>query len=160
MFRTEFSITPTASHPAAHPSPEKLWIALLHGKRSPHTKTLHVLKALGASAALMAIWGSAVSATTFASFDLILYEAMGIAPAEVQTALCQIRMHSKAPLVALTASARAELTVLALNAGADAVIPLTERQEIITAHCFALIRRWQHACAFPRAAGLSLAPQS
>jgi DNA-binding response OmpR family regulator len=152
MFRTEFSVTPTASHTTdTCPNSERLWIALLHGKQSPHGQTLRVLTALGASSVCVTVWESAASAATFASFDLILYEAVGIASGEMQTALHQLRMHSKAPLVAFTSVVQSELTLLALRAGADAVIPLTQRQDIITAHCLALIRRWQqahsHACA-------------
>ena len=144
MFRTDFALQPALSQCATIcPEWERLWIAVLHSDQAPRTKAQRLLTAMGATSMHVATWGTgAASATTFAGFDLIIYEAMGVTPATMQAVLCQIRTKSKVPLVAVTGSAHAEQTVTALRAGADAVIPLTLDQEIITAHFFALLRRW------------------
>ena len=144
MFRTDFALQPALSQCATvcHEL-ERHWIAVLHSNQAPNAKTQRLLAAIGATSTHVATWGTgAASAATFAGFDLIVYEAMGDAPATMQAVLCQIRTKSKAPLVALTSSAHAEHTVTALRAGADAVISLTLHQEIITAHLFAMLRRW------------------
>ena len=146
MFRTDYALQPTSSQATAvSPKADGLWFVLLHNKQAPNIKTQRLLTTLGATASLttashVAMWKT--GAVPFTGFDLILYEALGVESSNMQAVLYKVRTHSKTPLIVLAGGAHPEQTVTALRAGADAVIPLTLHQEIITAHFFALLRRW------------------
>ena len=80
-----------------------------------------------------------------AGFDMILYEADNTDMAEIRATLTWVRTSSKAPLVVLMNVAHAEQMLIALAAGADAVLTPPMKQTIAVAHCRALLRRWRCA---------------
>jgi DNA-binding NarL/FixJ family response regulator len=86
-----------------------------------------------------------------ADCDLIVVETFGHTTASHQRALTWIRASSLAPVVFLTSSIQADHTIDAIKAGADAVISLSQPQDAIVAHCWALMRRWRaHPFAAPK----------
>lgn len=76
---------------------------------------------------------------------MILCEANNTNLAEILATLIWVRTSSKAPLVVLMNAAHAEQMLLALAAGADAVLTPPMKQALVVAHCRALLRRWQNA---------------
>jgi hypothetical protein len=80
---------------------------------------------------------------TIADCDLILFEAFGQVSLEQQAALNRIRLGSLAPVVMLISGVRPDRTIDGILAGADAVIPLSTANDVIVAHCQALVRRWR-----------------
>ena len=120
-------------------------VILLYRQQQPGQRSLRLLAKLGITTKHVTLWPQdQVEAATLAGFDMILYEADNTHLTELQATLAWMRASSKAPLVVLTDISRAEQTLLALAAGADAVITPPMKPAIIVAYCRALLRRWQH----------------
>ncbi|MEM7124940.1 MAG: hypothetical protein AAF702_01350 [Chloroflexota bacterium] len=75
-------------------------------------------------------------------FDLILLESSSNSPSRIQTQLSRIRSGSRAPLILLTDQYSVQWSIDMLQAGADAILPLSSSPEIILARCRSLLRRW------------------
>lgn len=75
-------------------------------------------------------------------FDLILFEYLDHVESEMKTAVSQIRLGSRAPLLMLTDNPTSDWSIKALHAGADAICALSTPDEVILARCTALLRRW------------------
>lgn len=78
----------------------------------------------------------------FPEFDLLLVEYTRSNWRDLAHTVREIRRHSSAPVIVLVRSELADLTVAALGAGADLVLPLNTSEEVIAARCRALLRRW------------------
>jgi DNA-binding NarL/FixJ family response regulator len=86
-----------------------------------------------------------------ADCDLIVVESLGYVNPRQHQALKWIRISSLAPVVVLTHAVHTDRTIDAIASGADAVIPLSVAQDVIVAHCRALMRRWRsHPYATPK----------
>lgn len=78
----------------------------------------------------------------FPYYDLLILEYLRCNRRELARIIAHIRRACAAPIIVLARCAVAELTVVALRAGADTVIPLNTTDEVIVARCRALLRRW------------------
>jgi DNA-binding response OmpR family regulator len=75
-------------------------------------------------------------------FDLLLLEYTRSSQRELAHTVRKIRSRSTAPVVVFVRAETPDLTVAALGAGADLVLSLNTSEEVITARCRALLRRW------------------
>lgn len=75
-------------------------------------------------------------------FDLILLRVTDQTYAQVREMIYQIRAFNRAPIMLLTDQQTYEWSLVALPAGADAVVLADAPTEIIVARCLALLRRW------------------
>ena len=75
-------------------------------------------------------------------FDLLLLEYTCTNWRDLARTVREIRNQSAAPVIVLVRAEVADLTVAALGAGADLVLPLNTSEEVIAARCRALLRRW------------------
>jgi hypothetical protein len=135
-------------------------VLLLCQQPAASANTIRLLAGLGVelTCVKVCVLGD-IGAVTLDRFDLILYEAGSRYAVELQATLNWVRTSSRAPLVVLAGGASAEEALLALVAGADAVITPAIRQEIAVAHCHALLRRWRRARPGLPPVGAALAPQ-
>lgn len=118
---------------------------LLLYRQQPGRRSLRLLAKLGITTKYVTLWSQdQVEAATLAGFDMILYEADNTDMAEIRATLTWVRTSSKAPLVVLMNVAHAEQMLMALAAGADAVLTPPMKPALVVAHCRALLRRWQH----------------
>jgi len=78
----------------------------------------------------------------FPEFDLLLVEYTRSNLRDLAHMVREIRCRSSAPVIVLVRSELADLTVAALGAGADLVLPLNTAEVVIAARCRALLRRW------------------
>lgn len=78
----------------------------------------------------------------FPYYDLLILEYLRCNRRELARMIAYIRRACAAPIIVLARCAVGELTVAALRAGADTVIPLNTADEVIVARCQALLRRW------------------
>ena len=74
--------------------------------------------------------------------DLIVVEYYGYFPTDLASLLNQVRSSSQAPIVMLTDNQSFEWSSAAIAAGADAIVTVATADEVITARCQALLRRW------------------
>jgi|GEM_PF-963664 len=117
---------------------------LLYRQPQPGQRALRLLAKLGITTEHVALCPhDQVDAVMFTGCSMILYEADNTHLAELQATLTWVRTSSKAPLVVLMNAAHTEQTLLALVAGADAVITPPMKPAIVVAHCRALLRRWR-----------------
>ncbi len=120
-------------------------VLLLYRQQEPGQRSLRLLAKLGITAKHRTLWPhDQVEAATLVGFDMILYEADNTDMAEIRATLTWVRTSSKAPLVVLMNVAHAEQMLMALAAGADAVLTPPMKPALVVAHCRALLRRWQH----------------
>ncbi len=118
-------------------------IALLHSGHQYHARVTELVDSLGGEMiAIDLVSLPRLPIDQVSDCDLILFEAFGPGD-QIGDALTCIRRASRAPVVMLTSSNRSDRTIDALKAGADAVIPLNVSQDVIVAHCSALMRRWR-----------------
>ncbi|RIK42501.1 MAG: hypothetical protein DCC55_08680 [Chloroflexi bacterium] len=75
-------------------------------------------------------------------FDLILLRITDQTYTQVRETIHQIRTCNRAPIVLLTDQQTYEWSLVALPAGADAVMLADAPVGIIVARCMALLRRW------------------
>ncbi len=90
----------------------------------------------------------ALSTNQLLTSDLILFESQRCIADRTDhdrthKMLGHIRCQSRAPLVLLTDEQPIEWYISAIHSGADAILPLSTANEIILAHCNALLRRWR-----------------
>jgi DNA-binding response OmpR family regulator len=78
----------------------------------------------------------------FPYYDLLVLEYLRCSRRELARMIVQVRRACAAPIIVLAKCAVADLTVAALRAGADTVIPVNTTDEVIVARCQALLRRW------------------
>jgi DNA-binding response OmpR family regulator len=78
----------------------------------------------------------------FPYYDLLVLEYLRCSRRELARMIVQVRRSCAAPIIVLAKCAVADLTVAALRAGADTVIPVNTTDEVIVARCQALLRRW------------------
>jgi DNA-binding response OmpR family regulator len=78
----------------------------------------------------------------FRHFDLILLRVTDQTYGQVRETIHQIRACNRAPILLLTDQQTYEWSLVALPAGADAVVLADAPTEIIIARCLALLRRW------------------
>lgn len=127
-------------------------VVLLHKNHPHHHKVVQLMTCMTEETVALDLEtaGEALN-EVIGDCDLIVVEAFGrVTPAQWQT-LDAIRTECYAPVVMLTNVEWEERTISGINAGADAVIPLTMATEVILAHCRALVRRWRsHPYATPR----------
>lgn len=76
------------------------------------------------------------------SFDLILLETPAKPSSLVRHTLERIRSSSKSPLILLTDQYTVQWSIEALQAGADAILPISTSSDVILARCRSLLRRW------------------
>jgi hypothetical protein len=76
------------------------------------------------------------------SFELVILRVSKQTLGEVVGAVHEIRASSLAPILVLTNQPRPEWSLDLLPAGVDALLSLTMPEDIIIAHCAALVRRW------------------
>ncbi len=94
--------------------------------------------------------GTPISVTTvdlndsdvFPYYDLLVLEYLRCNLRELARIVAHIRRSCAAPIIVLANCAIADMTVAALRAGADTVIPVNTDDEVIVARCQALLRRW------------------
>lgn len=75
-------------------------------------------------------------------FDLILLESSSKSIPQMQKSLKRIRLGSRAPLILLTDEYSVQWSLDALQAGADAILPINAPNDVVLARCRALLRRW------------------
>lgn len=142
------------------PGRETTQVLFLCQQALPGAKARHLLDSLGLTQLHVALCSlDQVDVATIADFDLILYETDDAQAMEVQATLTWLRMSSRAPLVVLARATSAEYALLALIAGADAVITPAIRLEIVVAQCHALLRRWRLSRQNLPTVDAALAPQ-
>ena len=91
---------------------------------------------------IVMIYDNGLSFESTRGFDLLVFESSAYLDADIRSALTQIRVGSRAPLVLLTVNYSGESKLNALRAGADAIFPISVPSIVILAHCRALLRRW------------------
>jgi DNA-binding response OmpR family regulator len=78
----------------------------------------------------------------FRNFDLILLRVTDQTYGRVREVIHQVRAYNRAPILLLTDQHLYEWSLVALPAGADAVVLVDAPPEITVARCRALLRRW------------------
>jgi DNA-binding response OmpR family regulator len=118
-------------------------VALFHNNHQHHNRVMDLVHSLADEAVDIDLRHcTRTMPERLANCDLILFEAFGQVSLEQQAALNSIRTSSLAPIVMLISGVRTERTIDGILAGADAVISLNTANDVIVAHCQALIRRW------------------
>lgn len=120
-------------------------VALLHSGHHHHARVAQIARRLAPEANVIDVDANRLTPNQLAGCDLVLLEAFEPDSPSNRHALNRVRAGTRAPLVLLTNTRQPDHTIAALEFGADAVIPLHSHNEVILAHCQALLRRWRSA---------------